>query len=51
MVIASLLYIISAYERFHRNALLLDSGGNLYSHIPSRKQVFIVLNSACYFEC
>ena len=29
-VIVSLLYAISAYERFHRNTLLSDSGGNLY---------------------
>lgn len=29
MVIA-LLYIILAYEKFHKNALLSDSGGNLY---------------------
>ena len=28
MVIISLFYIISAYERFHRNPLLLDSRGN-----------------------
>lgn len=28
--IASLLYSISFYERFHRNALLLYSGRNLY---------------------
>lgn len=33
MVIASLLYAISVYERFHRNALLLDSGENLYMYI------------------
>ena len=32
-VIAFLLYTISAYEKFNRNALLLDSGGNLYSKI------------------
>ena len=31
-VIASLLYVILAYKRFHRSALLLDSGGNLYTH-------------------
>ena len=30
MVIASSLYAISAYERFYRNTLLLESGGNLY---------------------
>lgn len=30
MVIASLLYSISAYERFHENALISDSGENLY---------------------
>lgn len=29
-VTASLLYTISDYERFHRNALLSDSGGNMY---------------------
>lgn len=28
--IASLLYAILAYERFHRNALLMNSKGNLY---------------------
>lgn len=28
--IVSLLYIISVYERFHRNGLLLNRGGNLY---------------------
>lgn len=31
MVTASWLYAISAYKMFHSNALLLDSGGNLYS--------------------
>lgn len=30
-VIASLLYTISAYERYHRNALLLDGRGDLHS--------------------
>lgn len=30
MVVACSLYAIFAYERFHRNALLFDSGGNLY---------------------
>lgn len=30
MVIASLIYAILAYERFHRNTALSDSGGNLY---------------------
>lgn len=30
MVIASLFYSISAYERFHENALISDSGENLY---------------------
>lgn len=29
MVFASLLYVISAYEKSHRNALLWDSRGNL----------------------
>lgn len=29
-VIASLLYTILAYERLHRNALLLNNGGNPY---------------------
>ena len=28
-MIASLLYTISAYKKFDRNALLSDSGGNL----------------------
>lgn len=31
MKIASLLYIILAFEKFHRNVLLSDSGGNPYS--------------------
>lgn len=31
MEIPFLLYAISAYERFHRNALLLGSGGSLHS--------------------
>lgn len=30
MVVASSLYLILAYESFHRNALLLESGENLY---------------------
>jgi len=30
MGIAFLLYTNLIYERFHRNALLLDIGGNLY---------------------
>ena len=30
-VIASLLYAILANKRFHRNTLLLDVGGHLYS--------------------
>lgn len=29
MIIASLLYTISTYKRFQRNAVLMDSGGNL----------------------
>ena len=29
MVIASLLHALSAYESFHENSLLPDSGGNL----------------------
>lgn len=29
-VIASLVYVILAYERFHKNAPLSDSGENLY---------------------
>lgn len=33
LLIASLLYTIAAYEKFHGNALLSDSGGNL--HLPS----------------
>lgn len=31
MVVASSFYAILAYERFHRHALVSDSGGNLYS--------------------
>ena len=31
MVIASSLYAISAYDRYHRHTVLLDNGGNLYS--------------------
>ena len=30
VIVSSLCLCISAYKRFHRNALLLDSGGNLY---------------------
>lgn len=30
MVIVSLFHVILAYERFYRNALLSDSGGNVY---------------------
>ena len=33
MVIASLLYIVSAYKRFHRNALLSNSKGSLYQEM------------------
>jgi len=32
MVIVSSLYVILAYERFHRNALLSDSRKNLYPY-------------------
>ena len=32
-VTASLIYAIVAYESFHKNALLLDSGGNLYTDL------------------
>ena len=32
-IIASLLYTISTYKKFTRNALLSDSGGNLFSKI------------------
>lgn len=36
MVTASLFYTVLAYERFHKNALLLDSGGNLYREVSSK---------------
>ena len=38
-VIASLLYVISAYKRFHRSALLLDSGGNRYTRTHTHNVV------------
>ena len=44
-VIASLLYTISVYERFHRNALLLDGGGNLYH--PLKQYLWCCLG-VCY---
>lgn len=39
---SSLLYAILAYERFHGNALLSDSGGNLYP--TAQLQVILNLN-------
>ena len=40
-VTASSLCIFSAFERFHRNALLLDSGGNLYFHLLHYDRFYI----------
>lgn len=30
MIIASLLYSVSTYKKFHRNVLFVDGRGNLY---------------------
>ena len=43
-VIVSSLYTISAYKRFHKNTLLLDSRGNLYLYLLQ----FLLL---MYFSC
>ena len=38
MIITSLLYIISAYEIFHRKPLLSGSEGNLHYYLYLRKE-------------
>lgn len=45
-VIAFSCHAISACERFHRNNLLLDSGGNLYY-----KKKVTILKGDCRFQC
>ena len=56
MVIVSLLYLISAYESFHRNTLLSDSGGNLYlESLPCLLSMYLhflyrLLSSAFLFQ-
>lgn len=54
LVIASLFYVIPAYEAFHRNALLLDPRGNLSFELVReelRSAFFVHLDESGDLKC